>query len=394
MRTHPQGCSRGDAAGADRRRLLVGWEQPNAGGLGPGIRNAGSVGERGHQPVRGDAREHPRARRAARVPAAPVLRRGPGEDLRPHVQGVQAARRGRPDHGRGRQERPGRRRPAVHVGPGDRRQRLRPARGRQAAPARRQPRPGPPAGGPRRDARDRRPPQRVDGEDHPGRSSRTSTSRSPSTRRTPRTSPRPGSTANGLATGTVGAGKTGHRRRDQLLRAGDPRRGLRPGPRGQRLHGQPQDQHRQPRDRLPGPRGRRDRHPRRVRRDGPRVRERRRRRGDHRRGRDRGQAQGAPRAEGPHGPRRRARHRPERLRRHQGDCRQVRPHEAQRPGQRRRRRAPAAPCATRAAPTPAAGRPSRVSSLSGAGEGVAGRPVRIAPAAPASRGRRRRPRPT
>ena len=49
--------------------------------------------------------------------------------------------------------------------------------------------------------------------------------------------------------------------------------------------------------------------------------------------RDRGEAQGAPRAQGPHGPGRGACHRPERLRRHQGDGRQVRPHQAQRPGQ-------------------------------------------------------------
>ncbi len=195
--------------------------------------------------------------------------------------------------------------------------------------------------------------------------------------------------ANGLTAGYRRRGHDHQGRLHQLLRAGDPRRAVRPGPRGGRLQDRPQVPARQPRDRLPGPRGRRDRHPRGVRRDRPRVRQQRGRRGVHRSRCHRGQAEGAAGAEGPHRPRPGARDRPERLRRHEGDRRHVRHLQAERPGEAgavgrpSRHRAPPAPCRHRrrhrapARNSDARGRPTFV------GVSVCGR-CRVAIAYPAA----------
>ena len=125
----------------------------------------------GRVPIRSGrsrALDDTQARRAAGMPGAPVLSPRPAGNLRPRVRGVRPARRGRPADRPGPDRRPGRRRPAVHLGPGDRHERLRPARGRQAAPAGRQHRPGRPPGGPRRQPGRRGSPQHGHGAPHPG----------------------------------------------------------------------------------------------------------------------------------------------------------------------------------------------------------------------------------
>ena len=148
-----------------------------------------------------------------------------------------------------------------------------PARGRQAPPEGRQPRAGRAQRSARQGTRPGRPDQPVHGEAHPGSADRPQQAghgrrqgREVGRRRVARHQ-RPADRRD------VRQRDHGQGRLDELLRAGDPRRDLRPGPRGQRLHGRSEVPARQPGSRLPGAREGRHRHPRRVRGHGPRVRQ-------------------------------------------------------------------------------------------------------------------------
>ena len=251
------------ALGATLLALLVGACSSGGGSPSPcggqcAARNERAKRTGGRVPIRSGrsrALDDAQARRAAGMPGAPVLSPRPEGNLRPRVRGVRPARRGRPADRHGADRRSGRRRPAVHLGPGDRHEQLRPPRGRQAAPARRQHRPGRPPGGPRRQPGRRRSPQHGDGAPHPGGADEPEQGghgrRPRGDGRGHRVDHRPE-----LRREQRRARRRHHRRLDQLLRAGDPGRDLRPDAREQRRDRGTQVPARQPRDRLPGPRSR------------------------------------------------------------------------------------------------------------------------------------------